>query len=900
MYPQRPIKTVNVKKYNRPNTVTKNEKPKKVIQKEEPEKRYQSLTNEELINSAFQVFKNFYGQRVAKTTINAIVNGEIIKTSSENIFTNSNINWKNRNKTEFYDETEEFIEFKDDKFENKLKLINKTLYDYQIEAIKKLRELELNGKYVCESTGETIRSNGWLLHLPIGAGKSLVFLFMALFYRNIPPYPIIISTSGKNIPDHEMTQPKIYPFYYENVGYVEGKENCAIEHYDYNQRPMTVLITHDHLMDQVADYLREDFHPKFLEKTKIKFVNSSRDFDLNVDLLVVPAKLENINRLVQLSYEKPFMRVIIDDYTNMNNVDDYRQILATSTIFVSGSGFERDKNRIPPSYYTLRHVEVDKISVVAPVEKTQKGILRNSILTLNINSSETEFSSYQHIQNLEDYCGSKYNLPPSVIYSSIEKNGQKIKDYLGLTFLINNIDRLGNAINNVEKDLQSGKLNQERVSHYIKWRDEGISKMVKEYYRESKEGEIKSREIENPFYKDLLSRSSISSSTEPILHQKCQVCENNFESCNNGWGFISTCCGSFFCYQCAKQMVTNKILNTSTREFITSDDYYCVVCHKKHPTFFTNCVRSKSNSNVQSYSLVDLFMDTEELNNSAHFDYFFKMLLDGFTPKYFDGRIIEIDETNFENGEIIQLFPKDQLAINSIKLIDNSLKQLEIKPAELNKTKPCILFYGCPQYIQQKMKQYFKTFSTNRTSSLYNLEIEFKNSMNSLIGLHQNILGIVVWNEPANKDEIHQLIGRILRLNVWNNPLYFYINYKSSYNIETKEKEIREENQTPIYSSSSSEDEEESENEEVVEEEVPKDEEDLTKILEENKEFNDLIEKIVEQKIQERLNKTENNEEELKVVENEEVKITEDEKEEIKNPIKIQKIIESSSSSDDF
>ena len=41
--------------------------------------------------------------------------------------------------------------------------------------------------------------------------------------------------------------------------------------------------------------------------------------------------------------------------------------------------------------------------------------------------------------------------------------------------------------------------------------------------------------------------------------------------------------------------------------------------------------------------------------------------------------------------------------------------------------------------------------------------------------MHRNILGILVWNKPDNLDEIQQLIGRILRLNSWNNPLYFYI-----------------------------------------------------------------------------------------------------------------------------
>ena len=69
------------------------------------------------------------------------------------------------------------------------------------------------------------------------------------------------------------------------------------------------------------------------------------------------------------------LKNIVDDYTNMNGIEEYRQIRATSTLFVSGSGFERDKNKIPPSYYTLKHVDADKFSLVAPVEETSKGIL---------------------------------------------------------------------------------------------------------------------------------------------------------------------------------------------------------------------------------------------------------------------------------------------------------------------------------------------------------------------------------------------------------------------------------------------------------------------------------------------------------------------------------------------
>lgn len=64
------------------------------------------------------------------------------------------------------------------------------------------------------------------------------------------------------------------------------------------------------------------------------------------------------------------MSIIVDDYISMNSVDQYRQIRATFTLFVSGSAFERDKSKISPSYYTLRHIDVDKFNLVAPIEET--------------------------------------------------------------------------------------------------------------------------------------------------------------------------------------------------------------------------------------------------------------------------------------------------------------------------------------------------------------------------------------------------------------------------------------------------------------------------------------------------------------------------------------------------
>jgi hypothetical protein len=107
-------------------------------------------------------------------------------------------------------------------FETKLKLCTKKIYNYQKNAIYKLRELELSGFVVNNS--KKVVSNGYLLSLPVGSGKSLVFLFLAIFYRSVPKHPIIISVDGRNIPQHEQLQWKYYPTFTKTVVSLNQKQ----------------------------------------------------------------------------------------------------------------------------------------------------------------------------------------------------------------------------------------------------------------------------------------------------------------------------------------------------------------------------------------------------------------------------------------------------------------------------------------------------------------------------------------------------------------------------------------------------------------------------------------------------------------------------------------------------
>jgi hypothetical protein len=100
---------------------------------------------------------------------------------------------------------------------------------------------------------------------------------------------------------------------------------------------------------------------------------------------------------VKWSFDAPFMRVIIDDYTSMPSIDSFRQILSSSTIYVSGSGFSRKEEDIPSSYYTLKYMPVDKITVVGKPEETYEGVFRDTIATMELMGSSCEFSQYEFV-----------------------------------------------------------------------------------------------------------------------------------------------------------------------------------------------------------------------------------------------------------------------------------------------------------------------------------------------------------------------------------------------------------------------------------------------------------------------------------------------------------------------
>lgn len=751
----------------------------------------------ELVNETYNIFKSEYGNAFRNTLISSIINGEIIETKPENIF------------------IEQDLKFNDPTFEEKCKYCTKNLYTYQKNAIKKIRELELRGYNVNAHTGKKIVSNGWLLSLPIGSGKSIVFQFLALFYRDIPQHPIIISTDGKFIPEHDQMQFKYYPFFYENCAYDEDTANGVTVLENYTQRPCTVILTHIHLMQQMKMYFEQDFPvtrqiPGKRPVISISYNTTTTGLNpAKYDIIVIPATQQNINDLVKWSWEQPFLRVIIDDYTSMPSIDSFRQILATSTIFVSGSGFERKFEDIPASYYTMKFLPVSQMSLVGRPEETLEGIFRDSIATMELLGSHCEFSQYEFVMDCEEFIKQRFHTDLYTVYPFLRKE-MRLSNYFPLMFIIKYYDRIKSAIITVEKDLavdkktKTSKLSPSKVKYYLEWKkifSDVERNPPKPIVRKFNGNDIKlpAPASMNPLYCSIYDDARVgNNSGSALVTQACMSCAKKFTD-HNGYGMVACCCGAFYCSACMKCMTTRCICDKETCETLyDNDNYYCCCCREKNPTYHFN-VNRKKDTNVYSYNLVHDFFDTSDLNESIHFDYYFYMFLRGFKPLYHEGKPLNI-HLDITQGcikrncfikktipTLEKILPKDQLGIYSLKVINKTLAKLNILPSNTG----VILIYGCPRYMVQRVMDFYKTVSNSKDSSTmlpYNgqkiqplslLTIEYKDSVASLIGIHKNIVAIIQWETPDKKDELNQLIGRILRLSNFNNKLYFYISTNS-------------------------------------------------------------------------------------------------------------------------
>lgn len=757
----------------------------------------------ENVKVAYDIFKECYKTAMRPTFISDIVNGEVIETKPENIMVDSPI--------------EEKYKVNEDKFERFCQYCTKKLYKYQKDAIKKIRELECRGYDINSKTGEKIISNGWLLSLPIGSGKSLVFQFLSLLYREVPTHPIIISRDGRNVPSSYGEELKIYPFYYENCGYIEGKANAIITLEDYRQRRCTVILTHQHLLLQMREYFQTDF-PKVSKLTNIQYIldiHDVKDID-KIDILVIAATPKNVSTLVAWSYDLPFMRVIIDDYTSMPSIESFRQIRASSTLFVSGSGFNRKESDIPASYYTMKFMPVSKISLVGKPEETYEGIFRDSIATMELMGSSCKFSQYKFVNECEEYCRLTFHANPIDVYP-ILRDEPILQHYISLMFILKNFDRLKGAILAVEHDLitinpktNQPYLDKNRLKYYYEWK-EMLADVKKrpppKIQIKVKEGDkmvnrmVNKQDSLNPLYLKIYSDPTVGNGANAptVPDSVCLICGKT-PSESNCYGMLASCCGAFYCSHCIESACTRRFVNSSTNESIEDkENYYCCCCRHKNPKYFFNVSRKKDSS-IYSFNLANEFYDISEIKDRAIFDYYFYMFLNGFRPLKFKGKPLNINN-DIQQGAVSKdcfklkqipvldkILPKDQLAILTLSNINLTLSKLKILPRRGS----IIMFYGCPAYMQERVKFFYNDIKNKNNPAtalqigkneyaqpISQSRIVFKEDVGSLIGLHENIVAIVAWETPQYKDLHLQLMGRLLRLNSWASPLTFYISTNS-------------------------------------------------------------------------------------------------------------------------
>lgn len=760
-----------------------------------------------IVKVANDSLMEYYSCSIKPTIVSEIINGESIVAAPENIMISSDI--------------PDDIDIDIDELTKWLSTrCTKKLYNYQLESLITLRRLELQGSEHCEAIDKTVNSNGWLLSLPIGSGKSLVFMALALYFRTVPANPIIMSVDGKSLPEHEQILWKDHPYYYETCGYIDGERNAVIACKNYKQRKQTIILTHMHLISQMESYFHADF-PGYEKYVNIAYVQSLHDIKKfeNIDILVIPATQDTINGLVKLSYDIPFTRVIVDDYTSMPSVDRFRQILASSTIFVSGSGFNRKTDDIPSSYYTLKYAPTSLISLVGDPNKTYAGVFRDCISTTELMGTVCKFSIYKFVTDCEDTCrGMLSRMDPERVYPSIDAVPQ-LRNYLALGFILNNFTSIKDGIRKIENGLttpnpKTGKMliDPSTLEYYLEWKKE-----IADVSRNPPRRNIKTKQLEspslNPLYISLYNTDiqhskfgqSSSNISKPLdANPECLSCKRRVHE-HDGFGMLSRCCGAFYCDQCLNNMCTHRIIDSASgMEKYDRDNYYCLSCRRQNPTYICNTTRKKDSHQITSINLIEEYFDTSKLTGHNKFDYYFYMFKHGFVPLNKNGppinvaldiqmNMLTLKDLESNNFIINQIYPTDQLAVAAIDAINSTLAKLNIFPVQ----RPVIIYYGCPDYMEPRVKTQFddiiadnidetsvtiklKGGRTEKVQPIKGVTLKFVRNMSELIGLHENVIGIVAWETPENLDDTRQLIGRVLRLSSWTNKIYFYISTSST------------------------------------------------------------------------------------------------------------------------
>ena len=708
---------------------------------------------------AYEAFEELYSNSFNRTTVSQIIDGENIKVADDNIRIDDPV-----------DASIVPVEQIDQLFQI---FCTKKPYEYQRQAILKILEMENKQKHKDPVTGKTIVSNGYQLALPIGSGKSLIFEFLALFFTKVPIHPIIVSTDGRFVPQFEQFQFEQYPYYYENCAYVEEDANAVMAIETTIQRECTVILTYTHLIPQLKSYFAEDFTPKILQQRKIAYYDYRElrpdNVAKDVNILVVAADEQNVNRLIEMSYDAPFARVVVDDYTNMTDLARMRQILTFSFIPVSGSGFERALNTVPSSYYSLKNTPYEKIKLVGDPVKTYEGVMRSNIVTGEMLTSRSEFDVYQFVTSIENAVRRLPNCfseTPSSLFKEFEES-QPMELYLKYGFFIKNMDNFRKMTPHLINDIENGKVDESKVSFFIDW------------YNNTPDQKFKNI-LCSPLYGEM------PDSIPTLLSAKCAVCGKGNED-TNGFGIISSCCGAFICANCIDQAATHDIVNPYTIEKMVSDDYYCVCCRAKNCRYYFNSTQHSTGRDMRSYIFADKYFEADDIEGHYSIDYYFKMIKNGWTMRKdkCNGRSISIAR-DISKGlispdvfkknivpEIEKIRSSDILFPQVLTAIYAAYVKTGLKPVDNS----ILLVYKCKEHLQSRMLDRFNELKSIPDSPFVKTNLQFRDTVGSVIGLSMNIIGIVVYD--SNQEEwfsMIQLIGRLLRISSYGQKILFYIN----------------------------------------------------------------------------------------------------------------------------
>ena len=710
---------------------------------------------DECVIKGAELLKECFETDFRTTRISQIIDGEKIQIKPDNV-----VITEQRDESVSVDE-----ELLDKRF---AALCNLKPYSYQRSTILKILELEQRGFHIDPITGKRMISNGWQIALPIGSGKSLCMEYLAIFHPDVPAHPIIVSGDGRSIPECEQLPFYHYPFYYERCAYLEGVDSTAIVYKNYTPRPITVILTHDHLISQMRDYFTNDFKKEVIENVRIGYVGAGKMIANpdEYDILVVTADVANVQKLVDLSLIKPFARVFIDDYTAMRDLSKMRQILTPSFIPVSGEGNDRDLSVVPASYYTMKNLPIDKITLVGDPSSTYEGVYRSNILTGELMGCSSDMDVYKFVNFVNGYCQRNRNLQCAGIdelFSAVAKY-QTLEDYIRYGFFVQNFDLLHSGLARLREELESGELPKELAPNFANWLEKSEDKRFKDAI--TKPGAIPVDQINT------------------LVSSRCFICKRE-KAAHNGFGIISGCCGAFICDRCIPLASTEYITNTDSNELLHTNDYYCCCCRAKSPHYYFNTTRESPTSPRFSYVIAQEYFDVEDSDKLLPPDFYFYMLQYGFiiSSKHRNGRPI-----NIANDISAGFIPKDVFAngvtpdVRKIKAVDiiggQLLRNLEFTFTKLEITPQpdaIIIIYRVKSEIRPGLEIEFSELRRNKSSPFYRTRLVFVGSLDEIIGLHTNVLGIIAWTEDDDAGKRHQLLGRIMRCSSFNNKLNFYI-----------------------------------------------------------------------------------------------------------------------------